>query len=220
MMASYVVEGVMEAAMADDAVGRWLRENVDFLFVPFMDTDGVEDGDQGKNRKPHDHNRDYVEARYKEVAAFKEKLPAWAGGRPLVYFDCHDPALKGDVFETLRLLEPENRFVAGELGKFAEFLERDCQGPIIFPKASIMPFGTGYNKQTEKPPIYSVGWVATFPNILIASSLELAYATAFGFEVNASSAKEFGRDMAVALKSYFSGNPMPGRTPESSPAQP
>jgi hypothetical protein len=41
--------------------------------VPFVDKDGVEEGDQGKNRKPHDHNRDYgEESIYPEVRAIKE----------------------------------------------------------------------------------------------------------------------------------------------------
>lgn len=35
-------------------------ENTRILVVPFMDYDGVVDGDQGKNRAPHDHNRDYI----------------------------------------------------------------------------------------------------------------------------------------------------------------
>lgn len=59
MMASYVMEGVIQGLLQDSEPGRWLLENVEFLFVPFMDTDGVECGDQGKNRAPYDHNRDY-----------------------------------------------------------------------------------------------------------------------------------------------------------------
>ena len=31
------------------------------LCVPFVDFDGVVDGDQGKGRNSHDHNRDYCE---------------------------------------------------------------------------------------------------------------------------------------------------------------
>jgi len=57
MMASYSLEGIMEEVLADTEEGRWLREHVEFLVVPFVDKDGVEDGDQGKNRRPHDHNR-------------------------------------------------------------------------------------------------------------------------------------------------------------------
>jgi hypothetical protein len=58
-MASYSLEGLMEGILAGDDVGRWLAGHVEFLVVPFVDKDGVEEGDQGKNRRPHDHNRDY-----------------------------------------------------------------------------------------------------------------------------------------------------------------
>jgi len=49
-MASWALEGLIEEVLADTADGRWLRERVEFLMVSLMDLDGVEDGDQGKNR--------------------------------------------------------------------------------------------------------------------------------------------------------------------------
>ncbi|MCY3021355.1 MAG: hypothetical protein NTW87_20260, partial [Planctomycetota bacterium] len=56
-MANYELEGILAAMLADDDTGRWYREHASAMIVPFVDKDGVEDGDQGKNRKPHDHNR-------------------------------------------------------------------------------------------------------------------------------------------------------------------
>ncbi len=82
MMASWSLEGLMDEVLADTTDGRWLREHVEFLVVPFMDKDGVEDGDQGKNRRPHDHNRDYLgESIYPEVAAWRAFVPGWSEGR-------------------------------------------------------------------------------------------------------------------------------------------
>ena len=46
-MASWVLEGVGEAFLADDDLGRWLRENVELMMVPFVDYDGAQAGDQG-----------------------------------------------------------------------------------------------------------------------------------------------------------------------------
>lgn len=67
-MASYVLEGFMQEAMADTEAGKQFRERYTLFAVPIVDTDGVEEGDQGKNRKPHDHNRDYKdESIYPEV---------------------------------------------------------------------------------------------------------------------------------------------------------
>jgi hypothetical protein len=78
-MASYTLEGFVAAALADTDDGRWFREHVHLLAVPFVDKDGVEQGDQGKNRKPHDHNRDYRgESIYPSVAAIRALLPAWS----------------------------------------------------------------------------------------------------------------------------------------------
>jgi hypothetical protein len=43
---------------SDDA--RWLQRHVDFLVIPMVDHDGVEAGDQGKNRMPRDHTADFT----------------------------------------------------------------------------------------------------------------------------------------------------------------
>ena len=50
---SYVLEGVIKA-LCENPI-----EGYEFFVVPMTDFDGVCDGDQGKNRIPHDHNRDY-----------------------------------------------------------------------------------------------------------------------------------------------------------------
>jgi hypothetical protein len=71
-IASFVLEGFLAAAMSDTPAGREFREKYVLYAVPFVDKDGVEEGDQGKNRQPHDHNRDYGdEPLYAEVRAVK-----------------------------------------------------------------------------------------------------------------------------------------------------
>jgi len=72
-MASFVLEGFLDAAMSDRPEGLEFRNKYVLYAVPFVDKDGVEEGDQGKNRKPHDHNRDYGEkSMYPEIQAIKE----------------------------------------------------------------------------------------------------------------------------------------------------
>ena len=204
MMASYVLEGILAGALADDEAGRWLRAHADFLFVPFMDTDGVEDGNQGKNRAPHDHNRDYAGAPlYREVAALKERLQAWAAGRPLVFLDLHNPALKTDIHETVHFLEPDDRHQAQRLDELTTLLERNQQGPIIYSRHTTMRFGTGYNRPTAGT---SAGWAQSLPNTILGCTLETAYANAGGSEVNAHSARELGRDLTMALKDLLNAN--------------
>ena len=72
-IASYVLEGFLQEAMSDSPEGDEFRKRYVLYAVPFVDKDGVEEGDQGKNRKPHDHNRDYGEKSiYPEVQAIKD----------------------------------------------------------------------------------------------------------------------------------------------------
>ncbi len=77
MMASYVLEGLLAAAMAADDRGNWWQQNVSITAVPFVDWDGVAAGDQGKNRIPRDHNRDYDErAIYPQTKAIQRRVQA------------------------------------------------------------------------------------------------------------------------------------------------
>lgn len=90
-----VMEGAIEEVLSGSAEGEWLRANADCVFVPFMDKDGVEEGDQGKNRLPHDHNRDYIEGRYTSVRALKKLLVDESEGKQIVFFDLHAPSVRG-----------------------------------------------------------------------------------------------------------------------------
>ena len=56
-----VAEYVLEGCLKEIEENADLCKKFTFYVLPFVDLDGVEDGDQGKNRAPHDHNRDYGE---------------------------------------------------------------------------------------------------------------------------------------------------------------
>ena len=87
-IASFVLEGFLHEAMSDSAAGRAFRKRYVLYAVPFVDKDGVEEGDQGKNRRPHDHNRDYGAASiYPEIRAIK-KLGEEKGIRFALDFHC------------------------------------------------------------------------------------------------------------------------------------
>lgn len=89
--ASPVMEGIIDEVLSGSPEGEWLRDNADMVFVPFVDKDGVEDGDQGKNRAPFDHNRDYATGRYTSVRALRELIEKESAGRKFVAFDLHSP---------------------------------------------------------------------------------------------------------------------------------
>ena len=73
-MASYVFEGFLKELLSDSPFAKEFRSKYVLYAVPFVDLDGVEAGDQGKGRAPHDHNRNYAlsEHLYPEVQAITE----------------------------------------------------------------------------------------------------------------------------------------------------
>ena len=92
--ANAVMEGVIDEVLSGSKEGEWIRDNADCVFVPFMDKDGVENGDQGKHRAPHDHNRDYTAEIYTSVKAFKKLLVTESEGKQIVFFDLHSPMIR------------------------------------------------------------------------------------------------------------------------------
>ena len=125
-MASWVLEGVGEAFLCDDDLGRWLRENVELMMVPFVDYDGAQAGDQGKARRPHDHNRDYVEFIYPETKAITKWIESHAHGRLDMFIDVHCPWVRGEYNEWLYTPWKDPKIlpdVAAEK-RFSELLEK------------------------------------------------------------------------------------------------
>ena len=90
----YVMEGLVATFFEDSELGGWLRENVELTVVPFVDLDGALEGDQGKHRMPHDHNRDYTEFLYPETAAVASLM---AEMEPQIFIDFHDVSMLYNV---------------------------------------------------------------------------------------------------------------------------
>ena len=149
MMPNYALEGLIESILGGDATGAWFRECVEFLLVPFMDKDGVEEGDQGKNRKPHDHNRDYAgESIYPSVRALREQLPAWSQERLKVALDLHCPWIRGRHHEELYLVGTPKAENWARVGRFSEVLASVQRGPLVFHPEDNLPFGQEWNTYT------------------------------------------------------------------------
>jgi hypothetical protein len=205
MMASYVLEGIIDEVLADTDDGRWLRQQVEFFIVPMVDKDGVEDGDQGKNRKPRDHNRDYVGTSiHPEVAAIRERLPAWSAGKLRFAMDMHCPAARGPTHEIVYFVCGPNEKMWGEIGKFCKTLEMIQTGPIVYRMKNNLLFGQGWNTQanfTSGKPFSH--WAAELPGVRAATTIEVAYANAEGNTVTDESARALGHDLARALRRYL-----------------
>lgn len=205
-MATYALEGLLTAVLADDDAGRRWREHWQILALPFADKDGVEEGDQGKNRDPHDHNRDYNAAPlYPEVAAWK-KLGESLQPRVVFSLDMHCPYISGTWNDRAYLVGSPEPTAAKKEKAFAQVLERVRRGPVPFRAVDgYLPSGIAWNK----PGNYTAGrsnanWAReTFPGARFAGTIEIAYADALGVEVNADSARALGRDLARAILEYL-----------------
>jgi hypothetical protein len=223
MMASYVAEGLIEGFLADSETGHWLRDHVDCAVVPMVDRDGVEDGDQGKNRLPHDHKADYHGASiYPEVAALREFVARWSGGKPDVTFDLHNPALNTRVIyaHALRIDgEQEEGATAAktrrsEALRFLQVLERVQTGPLPFRVADSLDFaarkaatavssGPKERLHPESEPAPEPR--ARLSPVPITVGFEVPYAVVGQTEVTPASARALGSDLAQALRVYLDG---------------
>jgi arylsulfatase A len=197
MMASWTFEGVLAAILADDDLGRWFQENVEVAAIPFMDKDGVEEGDQGKRRGPHDHAEDYAgDPIYPSVQALKEFLPEWAEGKLRIAIDMHNPYIHDSNLHWV--LVPDEPYLSNTR-TFLDLLEKVRQGPLSYSPKNEWVW------QPTAPPIGTkpFGWFATLPGVMVPTALELPYSTAGGKQVTPDNARVLGRDIARAMRAYL-----------------
>ena len=208
--ASFAVEGLLAGLAGQAAV----------TCVPFVDYDGVVAGDQGKNRQPHDHNRDYGIGQYPEVAAIQRLAP------PTVAVDLHCPWIRDAWNEHIYAVGPAEPAAATAVQGFVECLQRVRRGPLPVGPQAYLPFGTAWNT-TDGPPRSFSRWWRTQPAVRLVVSFELPYANArlpgqelaptqaLGAAVTPASARAFGRDLAAAVVTWSAagaGAPADSRT--------
>ena len=137
---NYVLEGVLSELLAHP-----LPDTTVFC-VPFVDYDGVIDGDQGKSRAPYDHNRDYgadAPSRYPECAAIR----SYAEENGCVYgFDFHSPWHIGKENDNVFIVQ-KNPPKLPALNRFGELFEEECRNT---------PDALQYEHKNDYPP--DTGW--------------------------------------------------------------
>ena len=204
MSASYCLEGILEAMLADTEDARWFQENVEALVIPFVDKDGVEDGDQGKGRRPRDHNRDYDgEPLFESTRAIRRLLPEWAKEGLAMVIDIHDPSMaESKIYQVGK----EPHLIWREQQSFGRILEKVQTGKLRYNSADDMPFGKGWNQSSNYIGGISFGsWASRFfPQIRFVTSLEFPYAQVGEEPVTPETARAFGHDLARAIRLYLS----------------
>ncbi|CAK7015165.1 MAG: hypothetical protein PETM_00590 [Petrimonas sp.] len=201
MMANYVIEGMIDEILMNKKLGS----NIEYCFIPFIDIDGVENGDQGKNRLPRDHNRDYSgEAVYNSTIKLKEWFPEWSQNMTTICIDIHCPWIRGDGNEHIYLPGSQFSEMAEEQSKFSRHLTQTNSGELKVSNNLIYPFGYGWNTHQNNSKGFSFSkWVSTFEHVKLGTSIEFPYGVNVKQTITQQNASNFGRDFIKAVNEYL-----------------
>lgn len=189
---SYVLEGVLRT------LKNALPDGYKVICVPFVDYDGVVDGDQGKARAPHDHNRDYDKISiYPETSKIKSIID---NNKVVFGFDFHSPWHIRERNDTVFIVQKDEATLNEVImfGKMLEKNNRDCSFKY-YQKNDIAP-NTEWNKCTD--PTYAT-YIRKNDNCHLSFTLETAY---FGTHENKANEEKFlnlGEDFAKTLIDYI-----------------
>lgn len=193
-IASFVWEGFVEEVLSDSPCGIEFRKKYVLYAVPFVDFDGVEAGDQGKNRAPHDHNRDYGLAKplYPEVAAL---MKLCAEKKLFIALDLHAPSVRTDIHESFYLAgvkSPENQKISNVfLGWLHREIPAECFRTLHFGGKSFM-------KVSGDRGVAFSSYFPTQPSVAYGMTIEIPYANS-NILYDSAVAKEYGRGVCRAI---------------------
>ena len=191
--ANYVMEGIFEYWLQDVELCR----EVDLRGIPFADTDGVFNGDQGKNRDPHDHNRDYGPFDYEMPKAMIEQMPQWP--RTVVALDLHNPSVKDTEIYFVGANQGQNK-----IDEFATKLKQEQEGTLKYSGSSDIPFGTGWNTGTLG--LGCSSYLRDNKLAEMAATIEIPYAQAGENIMSPENLRQLGHDFGRSIKDYIFQN--------------
>ncbi len=205
MMADYVIEGIVNSLLNDRNL-NYLREHVEFMVIPFMDKDGVENGEQGKNRIPRDHNRDYDgESIYNSTAALRDLIPDWSDNKLKVAIDIHCPRVIGGIYEeSIYNVGVPNYKIGQNQIFFSQLLEKNSLGELKLYHKNFLPYGKDWNTGN----VFSEGttfatWASALEGISLATTIEFPYSNVSGIFVTKDNSRIFGQAIAHSIQDYL-----------------
>lgn len=202
-IANFVIEGFLDAVLAADDLGGWYARNAEVLTIPFVDKDGVENGDQGKNRRPHEHSRDYAgESAFPETAAIRKLLPAWSDGRCRLCIDLHCPWIRNFLNERIHQVGRKDLRTQEEQSRLGRLLLSCQTGPLRYDPADDIPFGTHWNTNPDRSKGLW-GLCSTIPEIRLQTTFEIPYANHWETTMTVEGARAFGRDLARGARIFL-----------------
>ena len=205
-MACYAAEGILDALRADTPAAHNILSRYEILWVPFTDKDGVEDGDQGKRRLPHDHARDYGQPDgshiYPETAAIEQLVKSL---RPEVVLDLHCPWLRGGpTNEWPYLVGCDLECTVGPMHRLSAILQRHCPSVAPYRDTDTLPYGMYWNKGANYAQGMTVKrWAAMQPYVRLAQTIEIPFANFRDKTQTPETIRAFGAGVAASLAEYL-----------------
>lgn len=189
---SYVLEGAMETLLT------CLPEGYAVMAIPFVDYDGVLDGDQGKNRIPHDHNRDYTDQPIYEVV---KKMMDFGRNNDLRYtFDFHSPwhmGAENDYVFVSRSTEAMESFT----DRFGEFMKvRTAENELKY--TGEWDVGPNEKWNDENSP-NSKNYFSKHPGVRLSVTMETPYFGVEGGKISADAMLELGHAFGQSIADYI-----------------
>ncbi len=199
---SYVLEGVLEELVNDMTI----LDEYKIFCVPFVDYDGVVDGDQGKNRFSGDHNRGYFnESMYESVNSIKRFFNK---NSVCFAFDFHSPwhktGMNDTVFIVHKTIDKDRVERLETFGTIFEKCVENNKNSFKYYTNNDIEYGLEWNKISDTPVSFSAfSWLQKEMDLTF--TLETAY---FGSSDGANKVSdvglvELGKSFAKALNKYI-----------------
>lgn len=190
--ASYVLEGFIEQISKTELVNKYL-----FSVIPFVDLDGVVDGDQGKSRYPHDHNRDYIEQPiYSSIRYIMNKYH-----NNLSYFlDFHCPGKWGGIHDYLSLIEGDETLTKKQ-ERYSDILFSYQKTGIPYEQKNNIKYLAFWNLPSANGRSFFVK-----EKVKLGFTMEIPYFGEKEKPYTIQELRELGRNMALAIVDFDNEN--------------
>lgn len=197
--ASYLLEGLISFFLEDKEF--FMCKEMAIHIMPFVDLDGVEQGDQGKSRHPHDHNRDYLkDPVYSTTSAIMKWVEEY---NVIAGIDFHSPWKWGDRNDYVFLVKSDSP-AKEEAEKLSSFLkassaENEGKQGIVYSAAYDVDMGVEWNIPGQ--PTFST--FLSKRGVPLVCAVEFPYFGVDSMVFTQQSCKKFGRDFGKALGMYL-----------------
>lgn len=193
---TWVLEGVVRAYLENPIPGLRL------MTVPFIDLDGVEEGDQGKSRIPFDHCHDYVTGIYPETRAMLDFAESHSVA---FYVDCHSPWHLGGrndhVFLSGAYAKEDSHTLC--LEPYLLEANRLFPGGLCYDPASSVPFYCDWNQDLPRGQETSKRYFARRKDVIFSASMETTYFGTLEDPVSTDKLLLVGKRLYWALRSLY-----------------